>query len=185
MLNSFSPLQSCSFKEWWLSENNLFLSGWSLIQTSVMPSPVTIAAPPDCTLAKTGGTKGGAVWLLFLLCTVLLLCTGFCLLMTSNDVTVIINYSSMCVLMCTNQEERVSVTISSADMEGLNIFLWSGQAGKVVSSPVFPHTPSLNKSIQPKLNSRLHLSRSVNKDMCPSRQCLTGCWFFAFWLAWN
>lgn len=60
----------------------------------------------------------------------------------------------VCVYILYKRErERVDSVYPSADIEGLNIFLWRGKTGKVVLSAAFPHTPSL-ESFQPKLREK-------------------------------
>jgi len=121
----------------------LFLNGYSWIQLSVL---VTVSAPPDTTLEKLVEP----VWLCFsvlnsphefLFASVLPVTS-----LTALSILVV------CMYVCT---VYVATTLCSADMGSLNIFLWSGQTGKVVSSSACPHTPSPNKSFQPTLNSHI------------------------------
>lgn len=67
-------------------------------------------------------------------------------------------------------------------MDDLNIFLWSGQTGKLVSFTALPHTPSLNKSFQPKLNGHFQACNTEQAEQVAfCRGYITFCFCFFNW----
>lgn len=86
------------------------------------------------------------------------------------------------MFMCTpHREETISVASpnNSADMDDLNIFLWSGQTGKLVSFTALPHTPSLSKSFQPKLNGHFQACNTEQAEqVAVCRGYITFCFCF-------